>query len=109
MESIIDKYLNNYDTYEKGKNTFESDIGTITFMKNNRSITVFEIYIELKYRQTGQCKKFLEYLIDRCIDLNINIEIISVISKILYNYLCRFTYKGLKFKLNKNGFILNIK
>lgn len=84
-----------------GKHEYNNEYGTITFIKeNNRNIIVYEIFIKEKYRCKGYCKKFIEKLADS----GYNFLIISVISKILYNYLCRFRYKGRKFKLTKQGF-----
>lgn len=110
MQSIIDEFINNYQSYDNGKISLESNIGTITFIKNkkNNTITVFEIYIKEEFRRMGHCRKFLENLIDECDKINKNLIVVSVLSKILYNFLLKFNHKNRRFKLNNEGFICKI-
>jgi hypothetical protein len=107
---LIDTYLSNYSTYNKGKIEFECDYGELIFYKDNLNIlTLFGIYIKPEYRKQGFCRNILQYLIDvssykkfkfLCIE--------SVLSKVLYEYLLRFEYKNKKFKKNKNGFFYKL-
>ena len=107
---IINTYLKNYDKYEKGKVEFECEFGELIFLKENKNIiTVFGIYIFPEYRQQGFCKNILIYLIDNCINKFDYLCIQSVLSKILYNYLLRFTYKNRKFIKTRSGFVYKIK
>ena len=86
MISIFNEYIENYDNYENGKVSLECEIGCITFIKkrnNFNTIIIFEIFIKEEYRNQGYCKKFLNYIIER----NHNILIVSILSKILYEFL----------------------
>jgi hypothetical protein len=103
MNSIFDEYINNYDNYNNGKVNFECSVGVLTFIKkrnNINTIIIFEIFINEEYRNMGYCKKFLDYVIKK----NHNILIISVLSKILYEYLDRHS----SFILVKDGFLHKI-
>lgn len=110
MNNIIDIYLLNYSTYANGKVMFESKCGELCFLKTNSScITIYAIYVNTIYRQHGICRDTLRYLIDKCSQFKIKTLCIeSVLSKILYEYLLRFTYKDKKFKIKKNGFYYRI-
>lgn len=107
---IIDAYISNYESYEKGKVELDCDYGELIFLKDNRNmLTLFGIYIHPEYREQGFCRSILQYLIDKskCQFKYVLVE--SVMSKILYEYLLRFKYENKKFKNTKNGFIYNIK
>ena len=105
MDDIIEEYINNYYTYDNGKITFERTIGTITFIKDKLNrIIIFEIYIKDEFRRMSYCKNFLNNLILKCKEINFNLHVVSVLSKILYNLLLK-----LKFKIDKDGFIYKIK
>jgi RimJ/RimL family protein N-acetyltransferase len=111
FKQIIDTYLINFSHYESGKVIFECDYGELIFYKRYSSICILEgIYINPKYRNKGYCREILHYIIDQCSNNNFKCFCIEdVISKILYNYLLRFTYKNKKFKNTKSGFIYIIK
>jgi hypothetical protein len=106
MEQTIDTWVTNNSTYPEGKVSIENTYGTITFRKDldqlNTTI-VFEIYIIEEYRNKGLCREFLQLLIDKTQTKKVAVE--CVLSKILYNYLLRFKYKGKKFKLIDGSFV----
>ncbi len=107
---IIDTYLLNYDSYEKGKVEFDYDYGELIFFKENYNrLILFGIYIVPEYRKQGLCRSIIQYLIDKSKGRFKYILIESVISKVLYEYLLRFKYEDKKFKLVKEGFIYKIK
>jgi hypothetical protein len=107
---IIDTYLLNYSSYEKGKVVFECDYGELIFNKGDNDIlAVFGIYIRPEYRQQRLCENILHYLIDKSENSFNYICVQDVLSKILYEYLLRFNYKGKKFNNTKKGFIYKIK
>jgi hypothetical protein len=107
---IIDTYLLNYSSYEKGKVVFECDYGELIFNKeDNDVLTLFAIYIRPEYRQQRICENILYYLIDKSENEFNYICVQDVLSKILYEYLLRFNYKGNKFNNTKKGFIYKIK
>ena len=107
---IIDTYLLNYDSYEKGKVEFDCDYGELIFFKENYNrLILFGIYIVPEYRKHGFCRSIIQYLIDKSKGQFKYILIESVISKVLYEYLLRFKYQDKKFKLVKEGFIYKIK
>lgn len=106
MDQIISTWVGLNSTYPQGKTSFENEYGVITFRKDLKkpdTTIVFEIYIKEKFRAQGLCREFLQKLIDLTTTKKIMIE--SVLSKILYEYLCRFSYKGRKFKLVTDGFV----
>lgn len=110
FRDIIDAYLTNYASFEKGKVIFDCDYGELIFYKKNPNTLILHgIYIFPEYRNTGLCRDILHYLIDQTGDLFHYICVESVISNILYMYLLRFTYKNQKFINTKNGFIYKIK
>jgi len=107
---IIDTYLLNYNSYEKGKVEFDCDYGELIFFKENYNmIILFGIYIVPGYRKQGLCRSIIQYLIEKSKGRFKYILIESVISKVLYEYLLRFKYEDKKFKLVKEGFIYKIK
>jgi hypothetical protein len=109
FKEIIEAYFTNYSSFEEGKVTFDCDYGELTFYKRNVDICVLNgIYIFPQYRKKGFCRDILQYLIDKCSDKCQYFCVESVISKILYMYLLRFTYNNKKFKLVKTGFIYKI-
>jgi hypothetical protein len=103
---IIDTYFLNYDLYENGKISFECDYGELIFLKsdNKDDLILYAIYIAPRYRQNGLCRNILHYLIDKISPFK-NLCVQTVLSKILYEYLSRFSYKGKQFKNKKNGFV----
>jgi uncharacterized protein YifN (PemK superfamily) len=109
---IIDTYFLNYDLYENGKISFECDYGELIFLKSNNKndLILFAIYISSKYRENGLCRNILHYLIDKSLSYTKfkNLCVQTVLSKVLYEYLLRFTYKGKKFKEVKNGFVYKL-
>ena len=113
---LIDIYLSNYSTYKNGKVELECQQGELIFYKKKPNIiTIHGIYIYPEYRQQGVCRRILQYLIDTGQNANatanINFKkfdglcVQSVLSKILYEYLQRFTYKNKKFSNKKIGFV----
>jgi len=130
---MIDTYFLNYESYEKEeKISFECDYGELIFLKsdNINNLILYAIYIAPQYRENGLCRSILHYLIDKnstdknstdknSTDKNStdkssstkfkNVCVQTVLSKVLYDYLLRFTYKGKKFKNDKKGFIYKIK
>jgi len=109
FKEIIDAYVENYSKFENGKVSFDCDYGELIFYKRNDDIcTLHGIYIFPQYRKKGLCRDILQYIIDKCQGIYSYFCVESVISKILYNYLLRFTYNNKKFKLVKTGFIYKI-
>jgi hypothetical protein len=110
---IIETYFLNYDLYEKDKISFECDYGELIFLKtdNKDDLILYAIYIAPQYREKGLCRSILYYLIDKCSTSKKfkNVQVQTVLSKVLYDYLLRFTYRGKKFKIVKDGFIYKIK
>lgn len=111
FKEIIDTYLINYEKFENGKISFDCDYGELIFYnnKNSKKLIVYGIYIFPLYRQQGLCRNILKYLIDNGANQFSCLCVQSVLSKLLYNYLSRFTYKNKKFKNTKTGFIYTIK
>ena len=108
----IDNYLSNYSTYKKGNVEFEFNNGELIFYKNkSNTLTLFGIYINPEFRRQGFCKNILNYLIDSAIKHRFKYLCVqSVLSKILYEYLLRFTYKNNTFKVDhKIGFVCDLK
>lgn len=102
---IVDFYLLVMNKLESNKYSFECEFGSVEFVKSDKAykIIIHEIYIKEQYRNKGLCKQFIKYLVDRCIGKQIIIQ--SVISKILYGFLLRFTYSDGKFILENEGFV----
>ena len=110
FKEIIDAYLLNYSKFEKGKVPFDCDYGELIFYKDkSQNLILYGIYIFPEYRQKGFCRDILHYLIDNCDNQFNSFCVQSVLSKVLYEYLLRFTYKNKKFKNTKSGFIYVIK
>jgi hypothetical protein len=119
FRQIIDTYFLNYDLYEKEKISFECDYGELIFLKsdNKDDLILYAIYISPQYRQNGLCRNILHYLIDKISMTDKissstkfkNLSVQTVLSKVLYEYLLRFSYKGKKFKNKKGGFVYKIK
>jgi predicted acetyltransferase len=108
FKEIIDAYFTNYSSFEEGKVTFDCDYGELTFYKRNDICALHGIFIFAQYRNKGLCRDILQYIIDKCQGTFPYFCVESVISKILYMYLLRFTYKNKKFKNTKIGFIYKI-
>ncbi len=109
FKEIVDAYFTNYTSFEEGKVSFDCDYGELIFYKRNDNICVLHgIYIFPPYREKGLCRDILQYLIDKCNNIFPYFCVESVISKILFMYLLRFTYNNKKFKLVKTGFIYKI-
>ena len=109
---IIDTYFLKYDLYENEKISFECDYGELIFFKSNNKddLILYAIYISPQYRQNGLCRNILYYLIDKISTTKFkNLCVQTVLSKVLYEYLLRFTYKGKKFKNVEDGFVYKIK
>lgn len=108
---MIDTYFLNYDLYEKEKISFECDYGELIFLKsdNNDDLILYAIYIAKKYRENGLCRNIIHYLIDKGSIKFKNVCVQTVLSKVLYEYLLRFTYKGKQFKIKQDGFVYKIK
>ena len=108
---LIDTYLSNYSTYKNGKVELECNQGELIFYKKKSNvITIHGIYIYTEYRQQGLCRGILQYLIDTLQNLKKfdSLCVQSVLSKILYEYLERFTYKNKKFANKKLGFFYTL-
>jgi len=109
FNKIIDSYFTNYESFEEGKVSFECNYGELVFYKKNQAICILNsIYIFPQYRQKGLCRNILQYIIDKCSDKFTYFCVESVMSKILYMYLLRFTYNNKIFTLDKRGFIYKI-
>ena len=105
---LIDTYLSNYSIYKNGKVELECEQGELIFYKKKPNIiTIHGIYIYPEYRQQGLCRGILQYLIDTLPNFKQfdSLCVQSVLSKILYEYLQRFTYKNKKFANKKMGFV----
>lgn len=106
----IDAYFENYTKLENGKVNFDCDYGELIFLKNKKQILIlYGIYIFPEYRKKGLLRDILHYLIDKSEGQFNYVCVQSVLSKVLYEYLLRFTYKNKKFKNTKSGFIYEIK
>jgi hypothetical protein len=97
-------YINIFPFLCLGSYEYDTIEGNIRFTKiDNFKICIDSVYIKPILRNRKIFKNFLHYIIDTNIK---NFYIISVINKMLYNYLIRFEYKKCKFKLLKEGFKL---
>ena len=107
---LIDTYLSNYSTYKNGKVAFECDYGELIFYKDNsNNLILFGVYINPEHREKGFCRKILQYLIDSAEKNKFHsLYVQSVLSKVLYEYLLRFTYKSKKFYLRNQGFLFRL-
>ncbi len=109
FKEIIDAYFTNYSSFEKGKVIFDCDYGELIFYKTDTERFVLHgIYVEPNYRNKGCCRFILQYIIDQCSGKFTELCVESVISKILYIYLLRFTYNGKQFRNTEDGFIYEI-
>ena len=96
FKEIIDAYLTNYNSFEKGKIPFDCDYGELIFYKDkSQNLILYGIYIFPEYRQQGLCRSILQYLIDKCPQQCKCVCVQSVLSKILYEYLLYFFRKFL--------------
>lgn len=110
FKELIDRYFDNHSSFKNGNVLFECDLGELIFYKENNNVCVLRgIYIFPQYRKNGLCRYILKYIIDKCQGLYSYFCVESVISKILYMYLLRFTHNNKKFKLVKKGFLYKIK
>lgn len=106
FKEIIDAYISNYSKFEQSKIPFDCDYGELIFVKTNKDILIlYGIYIYPEYREKGLCRDILHYLIDKSDGQFKYIRVESVLSKVLYEYLLRFSYKNKKFKTTKSGFV----
>jgi hypothetical protein len=113
FKKMIDSYFSSYQTIKNGKICFECEFGELIFLKQSETpdmLILFGIYINPEYREKGLCRDILYYLIDKSISLQMfkYICVQSVLSKILYEYLVRFTYKNKKFKITGDGFLYKL-
>lgn len=110
MQDIIDTYINNYDEIPNGKNSYECEVGNLTFIKDSTDrIILFEIYINAENRRQGICKNLIITCIIRSIQVKRKFMIVSVISKILYNFLLNFRCNYGNFILTDEGFLFKTK
>ena len=106
MQKIIDTYINKYNELNMYKNSYECDFGSLTFIKDkSERIILYEIYIKEEYRRSGICRNLIIYCIISCKQNKKKFIIISVISKILYNFLISFKCIYGKFNLTNEGFL----
>lgn len=108
FNQIVDYYLENFNSFQiNEKIELVCGFGRIEFFKsdkNTNKITVYSIYIKEQYRKKGLCGEFIKYLIDKIGDTQ-TLVIQTVLSKILYDYLSRFTHNNTIFVLKKEGFV----
>jgi len=111
MESIIDAYLREYDRLEEGGMfSYDCDYGELTFSKQRgTSLILHGIFVYPHHREKGVCRDTLRILIDKAYPTFTHVCVQSVLSKILYEYLERFVYKGYRFVNTKDGFVYKIK
>ena len=102
-KELINQWIgSDYPNYPLGKTELSNEFGYITWIKSSNllnKLIVYEIYIDVQYRNKGLCRQFLTQLIDLAPLVTKQIIIRAVLSKILYDYLYRFEYKGKKFKI----------
>jgi len=107
---MIDAYLWNYESFEQGKVSFDCDYGELTFIKDrDDTIVLYAIFVYPEHREKGKCRDAITYIIERAHTRFTYLSIQSVLSKILYEYLLRYSYQGNNFILTKDGFIMNMK
>lgn len=103
-------FITAFNDYAENKLTPEYDTieGNLRFVNNNDNLIVIDaIYVKECFRQRGILKKFLEHVVNYVSKTNkFKFMIVSVLSKILYEYLERFMYNNHKFKLTRDGFLL---
>lgn len=109
---MIHSFKTAFDDYVKNAIITEYDTleGNLRFVKNNKKIIIIDvIYIKKCFRKKGILKNFLRYIVNYIKNISdVEFMIVSVLSKILYEYLLRFEYDGYKFKLVEDGFLLKI-
>jgi hypothetical protein len=111
FQEIIDTYISNYNSYDKGKIDFECEYGEVIFYKDYKNpniLIIFGLYIKPEFREKGYCRSIFQYIIDKNSNTFKWLCIQSVISKVLYEYLLRFKYKNKMFYLKKDGFYLKL-
>jgi hypothetical protein len=111
FQEIIDTYISNYNSYNKGKIDFECECGEVIFYKDYKNpnvLIIFGLYIKPEYREKGYCRSIFQYIIDNNSNTFKWLCIQSVISKVLYEYLLRFKYKNKNFYLKRDGFYLKL-
>jgi hypothetical protein len=107
---LINQWIGlDYPNYPLGKTELSNQFGDITWIKESNQldkIIVYGIYINEKFRSKGFCRHFLTQLIDLVSAQGRTKQIIirAVLSKVLYEYLCRFEYKGYRFKITNGEF-----
>lgn len=108
-KQIINTFIERYETYKIGNYSFDFIHGELTFEKDDtHNLNLFSIYIYPEFREKGLCRNILCYMIDQMIQHKFNKFCVkSVLSKILYKYLLRFTYKNKQFELYNDGFFYN--
>lgn len=103
-------FITAFNDHVENKSTHEYDTieGNLRFVINNKNLIIIDvIYVKECFRQKGILKKFLQHVVDYSSNTTqIKFMIVSVLSKILYEYLERFTYNDHKFKLTRDGFLL---
>lgn len=104
-------FVTAFDDYIENKLTREYDTieGNLRFVNNNDNLIIIDvIYVKECFRQRGLFKNFLQYVVDYVNKTKkYKFMIVSVLSKILYEYLSRFVYHEHKFKLTCDGFLLS--
>lgn len=110
VSAIIDTYLHEYDRLEEGGMfSYDCDYGEFTFSKQRgKTLILHGIFIYPHHREKGVCRDTLRLLIDKAYPAFTRVCVQSVLSKILYEYLERFTYKGAQFVNTKDGFVYKI-
>ena len=109
FKEMIDEYITHYNDFDKGKISFDCEYGELTFIKSNKlDFILYAIYIYPQYREKGLCRQILHYMIDCSTNHFTRVCVQSVLSKVLYEYLLRFTYNNKRFKNTKTGFVYKI-
>lgn len=104
---IIDIYIAQYASFDIGKISFDCDYGELTFLKttNPNDLILYAVYVFPDYREKGYCRRVLHYMIDQAPNGRFaHVWVQSVLSKVLFEYLERFEYKGRTFQHTKHGF-----
>lgn len=105
MDLIIDEYINNFNLFPLGKNSFECEIGSLTFLKDEtNNIIIYEIFVKQEKRRKGHCRNLIIHSINKCKEFKCKLLIISVISKPLYKFLKEFKNEEGRFMLKTIGF-----
>lgn len=103
---VVAEYVANFNTFSIGKHQFETEHGSLIFIKDrSNDIIIFEVFIRPELRNRGIFTLFLSNLIDYMESMNLKVlRIVSVLSKVLYEFLERWTYKGKKWNNTRVGF-----